>query len=133
MENIDNINVEKSTIDDKWHMLDNNIKLLATEYYNRALALGHIMKYCDKYYSPEPTFLKIYESYIEARNNYETATVSKDLSNIKPNVTTISELPHKVKKLVVKTFARNATIKQKIELNQKLYEKLQELAKNVEK
>lgn len=133
MKNIDNISVEKSTVDDKWHMLDDNIKLLVTEYYNRTLALGHIMKYCDEYYSPEPLFLKVYESFIKARNNYETATISKDLTNIKPNVTIISELPHKVKKIVVKTFAHNVTIKQKIEFNQKLYGKLRELAENVEK
>lgn len=127
MENINNISVEKSTVDDKWHMLDNNIKLLATEYYNRAMALKHIVQNFDEYYSPEETLFKVYTKFIEARSNYEKATISKNPTKIKPNVTKVTKIPHKIKKIIVKTFSHDTTMLNKIRLNKKLYKKLQQL------
>lgn len=127
MKNIDNISVEKSTVDDKWHMLDDNIKLLVTEYYNRTLALGHIIQNSDEYYSPEASLLKVYAAFVEARNNYEKATISKNPTKIKPNVTKVTKIPHKIKKIVVKTFTHGTTIQQKIVLNNKLNKKFQKL------
>lgn len=127
MENNNNINVEKSTVDDKWHMLNNNIKLLATEYYNRVMALKHAIQNYDEYYSPEETLLKVYATFIKAQNNYEKATISTNPTKIKPNVTKVTKIPHKIKKIIVKTFTHGTTIQQKIKLNNKLYKKLQQL------
>ena len=84
MEKIIN-NAKININDDKWHMLDNNIKLLVTEYYNRAMALNHIIQNYGEYYSPEATLLKVYAAFVEARNNYEKATISKNPTKIPIN------------------------------------------------